>query len=295
MRSVNFAGGSSAGLALGVACGALGGFALARLSRQSAALALGAVVGLGVGLGAFLIIFGSTAGFGPETDSGVGSEVGVLLASVGALLGALVVALLRAGRAGSAQPRDASRPPRVVRRAAVGAVAGVICGLAIAAAGWLTFEAVFILPGVAPAYTASGNGLAGRLYGLALLGALGGLIGGLAGALGAVSRWRGVVLAVGLALGLLLGLTLGLAHGDVGGPPVFAQHLTYDPVGSVYGLAGGLLAGALGGIGCALALRWAERQPGRRALLVAAALLALGALLLLEPMWFHPLFGVDIP
>lgn len=283
-----FASGVNAGLALGIACGALAGFALGRMSRQSSALTLGVLVGLIAGLAVFRIVFGPFAGFGPEKDFGVGPEVGVLCAITGALVGALVASLLRARLA-------VGSPPRVGRGAAVGAGVGALCGLAGSAALWLTAESTFILPGVAPAYSTAGAAFAGRLYGLALLVILGGLIGALTGALATTSRWRGVSLALTLAIGLLLGLTFGLMHGDVGGPLIATRRFIYDPYGSVYGLAGGLAAGALAGLGVALTLRRAERQTDRRALLVAIALLALSGALMLTPLWFHPLFGVDIP
>jgi hypothetical protein len=297
-----FAAGLPAGVALGIVCGALGGFALGRLTWQSTALALGALAGVEVGLGAFFLVFGQWAGYGPETDSGVGPEVGVLLGTAFLLLGALVAVLLRAwtrqraiGRARDTSLRGAAGRSSAIG-AAIGAGFGALCWLSVAVVSWVGPSPQLIVPQVAPNYVTLGGALGDALYWLAIFVVAGALVGALAGAgAHAGGWWRAVSLSLGLALGTLFGLTLGLTHGDVGGPLVFAQRMSFDPVGSVIGLAAGLLVGVVAGVGCALLLRWAERQPGRRALLVAVALLALGGALLVQPLWFHPLFGVDIP
>ncbi len=297
-----FAAGLPAGLALGAVCGAFAGFALGRLTRLPGGLALGALGGLLIGLGAFFRVFGQGAGYGPETDSGVGPEVGVLLGTGCLLLGALVAVLLRAwmrqraaGAPTAPSPRGATGRSSALG-AAVGAGVGALCWLSVAVTSWAGSAPQLIVPEVAPAYATPGGALGDALYWLAVCVVAGALIGALAGAAARVGGWRRAVsLSVSLALGALFGLTLSLTHGDVGGPLIVARRIVYDPMGSLYGLAGGLLVGALGGVGCALALRWAERQPGRRSLIAAVALFALGGALLLAPVWFHPLFGVDVP
>jgi hypothetical protein len=111
---------------------------------------------------------------------------------------------------------------------------------------------------------------------------------------------RAASLALSLTLGVIISLSASLSHADVGGPPIatMSYRANYDPMGSIVGLASGLLIGALCGLACVVALRWAERRaerrPRLRVVVVAATLLALGALLLATPHWFHPVFGVDI-
>ena len=326
-------GGFGAGLALGVGCGAVGGLWLARARALPRGLTLGVLAGLASGLVLFRLIFGATAGYGPETDIGVGTEVGVIFGLVGALAGGLTGTLidaLFAARSASVAgaspdvvpdvvPSAAPESTRaVVLRTALGAGVGATLTGFVALAGWLGGAFSFILPyygGITDRQPTTNLSTAlGVVYGVGIIALTGGLIGGLAGALASVERrqesrarverrigWATTV--VGLALGLFVGLTEGLAHAEVGGP-LLTSMIAYstpifDPVASQIGFGTGLLGGVLVAGAGALALRWAgrrhERRRERQALVTAGFLMALGIVVLLMPAWFHPLYGIDIP
>lgn len=283
-----FAGGVGVGVAMGSVLGWLGVLAIATHRASPRGLALGASIGLLAGLIAFRFAFGTFAGVGPEYDIGVGPEVGALLGLVGTLLGALVSRLI------SGRSRQGIRWARIGWGSLGGAGVGLLVSLLIALIGWQTDVQIFILPGVAPAYAMPGGAVVGSLYGLGVFALVGALLGALAGTLTDGGWGHAIGLAVGLGLSAIAGLMLGLSHTYIGGPHITGQRLTYDPAGTQWGLLTGLAAGLAVGALCWLALRWSEQRPRTHAVVVAVLLLALGVALIFAPMWFHPLFGVDI-
>jgi hypothetical protein len=141
----------------------------------------------------------------------------------------------------------------------------------------------------------------GVVYVLGLFALGGALIGGLAGTLARKARqgdapalhWAGI--SAGLVSGLAAGLAIGLQHQIIGGPIFIGPRLQPNPLAGEIGLAGGLAAGLALGAGCAVALGWAERQPGRRALVFGVALILLGLAVWTLPSWFVPLTAIDVP
>lgn len=282
------AGGFSVGVTLGGVLGWLGMLALTTRQGTPWSLAIGAIIGLIAGLVAFRLAFGAHAGFGPELDSGAGPEVGILLGTVGLLVGAVVAQMI------DARNSRTFRWSRIGLTALGGAVAGLIFGLIITVIGWQTVAAAFMLPELAPNYAMPGGALAGVLYGLGLFVLIGASLGATAGTVADGGLVGSLGLPFSVGIGGLIGLTLGLSHSDVGGPFAFGRHQSFDPTGTRWGLLIGLAAGLAVGALCWLALRWSERRPRTHAVVVAVLLLALSVALISTPLWFHPLFGVDI-
>lgn len=308
-------GGMAPGIAIGVGLGVLLGFATMRLPRLPLGPVAGLVVGLAFGLIVYRLAFGPSAGFGRETDQGVGPEIGLLLGAVGALAGAFAGALVQ--RRLRRRPAHRQDVPAATdgsgdasqRWIPLGMLAGCAVGVLLAGLGGLLGVVQLILPRVAgmpdvyrPATFM--DGVLGVLYGLATFGIAGALIGGLVAAIARLSRRQGVPvaqsvsLAVGLVVGVVSGLSAGLAHLDVGGPLISTHPLLpptpVDPAATGYGLLLGLGSGLLVGALCAALLWWAEKRPDRRKAVACAAVLALGVAVLLFPHWFHPIFGVNI-
>jgi hypothetical protein len=293
-----------AGLWLGMGGGSVLGFSGGRLPSLPRGLAPGLAVGLVVGLAVFRLIFGPTAGFGPEVGLGVGDEVGLVFGLVGGLCGALAGSLL-GGRAtgGTAGAQSTIRWSWVVGGLALGlGVAALLEALSLAL-GWSLFMLPYVaqIPFVQPQPSALDE-LLGAGYGLGLFGLVGALTGGLAGVLAqsatrngrTTSHWLG--LTPGLLGGLLLGLSVGLSHRIVGGPAIPGRmYVPPDYSAGEIGLAGGLVAGLAGGIALALLLAWTRQRPDRRLLAFGAVTLVLGVIVLLSPFWFYPLFFLDVP
>ncbi len=304
------AGGLSSGIVLGIGLGMLLGATLARLKLLPAGLVLGMAGGLASGLATYWLVFGSAAGFGPELDSGVGPEVGLLFGLGGVLAGG-TLGTWRARRR-ERQRRDSSEDSAIVdardrNRTVKHVLGGLAAGLTLALLGWSLGLFPFMLPRYAqvpdmPPADTPVDYVLGLLFGLGIFGLAGSLVGALASGLARTMtarpraplplHWAGAT--VGIAAGIFIGLAAGFQHADVGDPLIAASRSILDPSGTLRGLAIGLVGGAAAGLGLALLLAWGERSPQQRRLALLLGTATLCGVVALLPYWFHPLFGLDI-
>jgi hypothetical protein len=297
------------GLIMGLGCGVVFASAVPCIRRLPPGLALGTTVGLAGGLAGFRLFFGPTAGVGPETDSGAGPEVGLVLGMLGALVGGLVGVLLD-----SAREPSASGTSRARHGLATGLWIGASISLAVALVGSLTGVVSFILPyygGVTdrcssptvcgpqlPFFSADVWGI---IYGLALFTVGGALVGGLTGVLldtwqrsdNASPHWAGV--AAGMVAGLAAGLAAGLQHRVVGGPLFVGARFVSNPMAGATGLVSGVVAGLVIGALCALVLARAQREQAPRTVAVGIVLIVVGLVAWTLSSWFMPLIAIDVP
>jgi hypothetical protein len=298
------------GLAMGLGCGILFGCALGRLSKLPPGLVLGAAVGIIVGLAAFRRMFGPTAGFGPETDQGVGTEVGLAFGLIGGLAGALVgVLIARFLRITPASTEGQHRRNWLgVGLLAGGLLIGAAVSLAAGVVGWKTGALTFMLPyygGITDCSQPTGcppqpSAQLGLVYGLGLFTLGGALVGGLASAPTRFRSWVGritlaqVATAVAFGTGMAAGVATGLQHRYIGGPAPLLPPPPIDPVAGGIGLAGGLVGGLALGVVFAVLLKKAEQRPERNLLLFGGVLIILGLVMWSLLTWFVPLIYIDI-
>jgi hypothetical protein len=291
------------GLAMGLGCGILVGCALGRLGTLPRGPILGAAFGIIIGLAAFRSVFGPTAGFGPETDHGVGTDVGLAFGLIfglaGALIGLLTTRLL---------PDTATRIEGQRRRnwLAVGLLVGAAVSLAAGVVGWLTGALPFMLPyygGVTDCSRPTGCPPLppvqwGVVYGLGLITLGGALVGGLATAPTRFQSWAGgvtlprVITVLAFSAELAGGLATGLQHRYVGGP--FIPQTLPNPTAGGIGLAAGLIGGLALGMVCSVLLSRAEQQPERNVFLIGGVLIVLGLVMWSLSTWFVPLTFINI-
>jgi F0F1-type ATP synthase membrane subunit c/vacuolar-type H+-ATPase subunit K len=292
------------GLAMGLGCSILFGCALGRLSKLPPGLVLGAAVGIIIGLAAFRRIFGPTSGFGPETDDGVGTDVGLAFGLISGLAGALVGVLIGRLLRVTAISTEGQRRRNWL---AIGLLIGAVVSLAAGVVGWITGALTFTLPyygGVTDCSRPTGcpplpPAQVGLIYGLGLFTLGGTLVGGLASAPTRFRSWAGritwaqVVTVVAFGTGMMAGVAIGLLHRYIGGPSL-PPALPIDHVAGGIGLAGGLIGGLALGMVCAVLLNTAEQQPERNLLLFGGVLIVLGLVMWSLLTWFVPLTYIDI-
>ncbi|MGO8951626.1 MAG: hypothetical protein ACLQUY_29025 [Ktedonobacterales bacterium] len=295
------------GLAMGLGCGILVGCAAVRVTRLPVGLVLGASAGLLLGLVAFRWIFGPTAGFGPETDQGVGTEVGLVFGLMGGLAGALAGLLI--GHLRNFATADPSPNQRRQNGLAVGLLLGAAVSLLVGLAGWLTGVFTFMLPyygGVTDCSRPVGcpaplPAELGIVYGLGLFVMGGALVGGLAGGSNRSHDLAGgpglpwIASVVGLSAGLAAGLGTGLQHSDIGGPAIIGPQPVFDPMAGAMGLAIGLAGGLAVGILCAVVIQQAEQSRRHGWLVFGAVLILLGLVIWSLSSWYIPFRALDVP